>query len=89
MIKKFLAEAGGLFDLSRSDPAALPLSEQYSDPLISEMVAYMQENITKNITISDFLGFSSSSYFYYTFKKITNVTPTQYFKSVHQYDFEK
>ena len=185
VMKKFLTEAGGLFDLSHSDPAAagltprkdppfgaaqmlkiyleelllllardhaaphlrpaaIPFSEQYSDPLVSEMVAYMQENITKNLTISDFcrqfsygkthlctkflsetgktingyftelkistakriireqtasrelfsrisdlLGFSSPSYFYYTFKKITNMTPSQYFKSVHQYDFEK
>ncbi|MBE6580868.1 MAG: AraC family transcriptional regulator [Ruminococcaceae bacterium] len=32
---------------------------------------------------------SSASYFYYTFKRLTGMTPTQYFKSVHQYDFEK
>ncbi len=185
VMKKFLTEAGNLFDLSKSDPAAegltvrndppfgaaqmlkihleelvlllardhaaprlrpaaIPLFEQYADPLVRDMVAYMQENITKNLTIADFcrqfsygkthlctkflaqtgktinsyftelkistakriireqnasrelfsrisdlLGFSSSSYFYYTFKKVTNMTPSQYFKSVHQYDFEK
>ena len=120
------------------------LSDTCNDPLVREMMAYMQENLTKSLTISDFckrfsygkthlctkfseatgktinayfielkiiaakqiireqsnsrelfarvadlLGFSSPSYFYYTFKRLTGMTPTQYFKSVHQYDFEK
>ena len=38
--------------------------------------------------ISDLLGFSSPSYFYCTFKKITKKTPSEYYKSVHQYDKE-
>ena len=185
VMKKFLTEAGHLFDLSKSDPAAQGmrlraqpplgaaqlaknhweelllllgrdhaaprlkpthsiLSDTYADPLVRDMVAYMQENITKNLTIADFckqfsygkthlctkflaetgkpinayftelkitaakriireqstsrelfarisdlLGFSSPSYFYYTFKKVTGMTPSQYYKSVHQYDFTK
>ena len=185
VMKRFLTEAGHLFDLSQSDPAAnrmrgraapplgaaqlcrlyleqlllllarnsvqptfertpMLLSDTCNDPLVREMVAYMQENLTKNLTISDFckrfsygkthlctkfseatgktinayfielkiiaakqiireqsssrelfarvadlFGFSSPSYFYYTFKRLTGMTPTQYFKSVHQYDFEK
>lgn len=35
--------------------------------------------------ISDFLGFSSPAYFYYTFKKHTNMSPSEYSKSVHKY----
>lgn len=35
--------------------------------------------------ISDFLGFSSPAYFYYTFKKYTNMSPSEYSKSVHKY----
>ena len=34
--------------------------------------------------IADLLGFSSPSYFHYTFKKVTGMTPSQYFKSVRQ-----
>ncbi|MBE6580866.1 MAG: AraC family transcriptional regulator [Ruminococcaceae bacterium] len=185
VMKRFLTEAGHLFDLSKSDPAAhrmrtrvapplgtaqlcrlyleelllllgrsnaqpdiartpILLSDSCNDPLVRDMVLYMQENLTKNLTIADFckrfsygkthlctkfsevtgktinayfielkiiaakqiireqsssrelfarvadlLGFSSPSYFYYTFKRLTGMTPTQYFKSVHQYDFEK
>ena len=126
-------------------PAArITLQEQYSDPLVRDMVAYMQAHIAENLSIAalcrhfsygkthlctkfqtetgksinryfmemkisaakriireesgtrelfsriaDALGFSSPSYFYAAFKRITNMTPTQYFKSVHQYDFER
>lgn len=38
--------------------------------------------------ISDSLGFSSPTYFYYTFKKYTNMTPNEYSQSVHKYDVE-
>ncbi len=180
VMKRFLTEAGNLFDLSKSDPNAsglslrkeVPLgaaqmvkihleelllllarghtapplrpthailSETYADPLVSDMIAYMQDNIGRNLTIADFcrqfsygkthlctkffaetgktingyftelkitaakqiireqsasrelfsrisdlLGFSSPSYFHYTFKKVTGMTPSQYFKSVRQ-----
>lgn len=36
--------------------------------------------------ISEMLGFSSPSYFYTTFRRVTGMTPTEYSKSVHQYD---
>ena len=39
--------------------------------------------------ISDYLNFSSPSYFYYTFKRITNMTPSEYSHSVKQYDANK
>ncbi len=123
--------------------ARLSISDTYSDKLVQEMIVYMQDNLTENLTIADFtrrfrygkthlcnrfsaatgksinryftelkvnaakqiireqsqsrelfsriaelLGFSSPSYFYATFKKITNMTPSEYFKSVHQYDFD-
>lgn len=125
-------------------PARITLQDHYADPLVRDMITYMQEHITENVgisdlcrhfsygkthlctkfqaatgksinryfmemkisaakriirqesgtrelfsRISDLLGFSSPSYFYATFKRITNMTPTQYFKSVHQYDFER
>ena len=185
IMKKFLAEAAEVFDLSHSDPAARSLSLRdepsqtaaqlmrlyleelllllqrehavprlkkshvllsvtYDDPLVNEMLAYMQENITGSLTISDFcrrfnygkthlstrftaatgksisayftemkiraakriireqnqgkecfsriadlLGFGSASYFYSTFKRIVHMTPSEYFRSVHQYDAEK
>jgi AraC-like DNA-binding protein len=184
VMKKLLVEAGGMFDLSKSDTATsrltakkntpfgasqmlkihleelllllardyegprlrsanVSLSEQYSDPIVRDMIEYMRDNIAKNLTLADFcqqfnygktflctrfskttgktinayftemkidlakqmireheggralfshisdtLGFSSAAYFYYTFKKTTNMTPSQYFKSVHQYDFK-
>ena len=128
----------------RLEHVGIKLSEQYSDPLVCDMIEYMRHNIMKSLTISDFcrefcygkthlctkflketgktisayfaemkidaakriireqsntrelfsrisdtLGFSSPAYFYYTFKKITKMSPSQYFKSVHQYDFKK
>lgn len=125
-------------------PAHFPLAEIYEDSLVNDMVLFMQENVTRNLTIADFckqfnygkthictrfvqvtgksvnryftelkirtakrlireqsasrelfsrisdlLGFSSPSYFYSTFKRITGRTPSEYCESVHQYDFDK
>jgi AraC-like DNA-binding protein len=125
-------------------PRAFSLAEDYSDTLVNDMIAFMQENITENLSIadycekfnysktllctrfasvtgktinqyfielkiamakriirekqqnrelfcriSDYLNFSSPSYFYYTFKRITNMTPSEYAQSVRRYDLEE
>jgi AraC-like DNA-binding protein len=131
------------YDNPRTKSASFSISDQYSDPIVRNMIEFMHDNVTKNLTLSDFcrqfnygktflctrfskstgktinsyfiemkidlakhmireqdgsrelfthisdtLGFSSPTYFYYTFKKLTKMTPSQYFKSVHQYDFD-
>ena len=122
-------------------PSTFTLIAEYPDALVNNMIAYMQDNITENLSIqdfcehfnysktllctrfsaatkktinqyfvemkiatakriirerqqtrelfsriSDYLNFSSPSYFYYTFKRVTNMTPSEYSQSVKQYD---
>jgi AraC-like DNA-binding protein len=148
MVKLCLEELLLLIGRNRATPqlppARITLQERYEDPLVRDIVAYMQAHIAESISIAelcrrfsygktrlctkfqdetgksinryfmemkisaakriireengtrelfsriaDALGFSSPSYFYATFKRVTGMTPTQYFKSVHQYDFER
>lgn len=47
-----------------------------------------EKNKTRKLfsQISEDLGFNSPTYFYYTFKKYTNMSPSEYSQSVHKYD---